>query len=228
MARPQIGGDVVDGPIAEPAPAVVGDVGREPSLQGGALKVLAGLIAPQEGFRRVTGAAMTWAIDQKSSPIPRGRLLWVGLVFALAEIERVPHAHRRPDIERKRQQVCDDRMPDRLQRIEVGADRQHVAARHLGVGVERHGGIEPRAVRAHSPAEGGLEGVIAPGADAGLAVRGYVWWDYIAQRRLDRSPAREGPPAAGNRMAGGAVGGDRKIAAALDLGEILRIGFRPD
>ena len=35
-----------------------------------------------------------------------------------------------------------------------------------------------------------------------------------------------GLAASGNRMAGGAVRGDREIAAALDLGEILRIGFR--
>src|SRR3981081_4715864 len=124
MARPQIGGDVIDGPIAEPAPAVVGDVGREPSVEGGALKVLAGLVAPQKGFWRMAGAAMTGPSDQKGSPIPLGGLWRVGLVFALAEIESVPHAHLRPDIERKRQRVRDDRVPDRLPRIEEGGGRE--------------------------------------------------------------------------------------------------------
>ena len=113
-------------------------------------------------------------------------------------------------------------MLHRRERGEIGADRQHVVARHLGVVRDRASPDRAAAVRAACRRCNGVdELVVGPVADAGLAVRRDVGRDNDAERRLDRPAAGEGL-AARLGVAGGAIAERREIAAALDLLEVLR------
>jgi hypothetical protein len=56
----------------------------------------------------------------------------------------------------------------RLDGVEIGAYRQHVLARHLGVGGERHRRVEPGAVRPYATAQRSVELIVGPGADPGV------------------------------------------------------------
>jgi hypothetical protein len=145
-------------------------------------------------------------------PVPVGRLLRIGREFVRGEIERIPDAHRGADIEREGQRVRDHLIAHRRNGLEVGADRQDVGARHLGVGRERHGGIKPRAVGANSPAHGVVEFVVGPRADAGVGIRSDVGRDDVAERGFDRAASGEWLAGIGNGVTGSAIGGDREIA----------------
>ena len=224
MAGLQVGRDVTRGPAAEAGPGIVGDVGREPALQVRTAQIFAGLVAAQERLRCVAGTAMRGPLHQVGAPVPFGRPLRIGREFARREIERIPDPHRGADVERERQRVRDHLVLHRRDGLEVGADRQHVGARHLGVGGVRHGGIKPRAIGTNSPANGVVELVIGPRADAGVAIRRDVGRDDVAERRFDRAAAGKRLARIGNGMTGGAIGRDREIAAVLNLSECLAVG----
>src|SRR5436190_22752090 len=122
MAGLEIFYDVVDGPCAQAASRVAGDVGREPALQRIASQTLAGLIAAEKVFRRMTHAAMPWTLGEVGAAIPFGALPGDRLKWPRLEIQCVPHRHGCADVERKRQLVRVDRVVYRTDRIEIGAD----------------------------------------------------------------------------------------------------------
>ena len=170
VAGLQISRDVVGGPAAEAGPGVIGDVGREPALQvRSRCRYSLVLSPPRNDLRRVAGAAMRGPLHQEGAAVPFGRLLRIGLEFARGEIQRIPDPHRGADVERERQRVGDHRILYRRDGLEIGADREHVVARHLGVGRVGHGGIKPRAIGTNALANGVVELVVGPGADAGVA-----------------------------------------------------------
>ena len=70
MAILEIGRDIGDAPPAEAPLAVVGDVGREPSLQRIALKGAPAIVTAKRRFGRVTGAAMPQTFDKVGAAIP--------------------------------------------------------------------------------------------------------------------------------------------------------------
>src|SRR6202041_3476635 len=123
----EIGGDVGDAPSAEAPLAVIGDIGREPTLQRIALKSMGIVVAAESALWRVAGAAMAEALDEIGAAIPFGRLRGIGPEFAAREIECVPGRHSMTNVEREGQLVGDDRVANRLDRIEVGADGEGVA-----------------------------------------------------------------------------------------------------
>ena len=114
----------------------------------------------------------------------------------------------------------------RLDRLQVSADRQHVVARHLGVGRERHRGVKPAAVRPHAFAHRGVELLVGPGADAGVVVRGEVRRGDHAERRLDRPCASKGFADLRHGVTGIAIRDRREIAALFDLVERLAVRIR--
>ena len=79
MAVLEIGRDIGDAPPAEAPLAVVGDVGREPSLQRIALKGVRAIVAAECALGRVAGAAMAEAFDKIGAAIPFGGLRWIRL-----------------------------------------------------------------------------------------------------------------------------------------------------
>ena len=136
---------------AKTSVGIVRDVRRRPSLQIRSLQILS-----QSCRRRASSSACGRRRNARGhrpgtrrDSIPRTSA--DRGIFALLEVERVPDPHGRADVERERQRVCDNAIADRLHRVEIGADREHVVARHLGVGVVRHRRIEPRTVAVRCP-----------------------------------------------------------------------------
>ena len=166
---------------------------------------------------------MARSFDEKSAAIPRRRFRVVGLELSRLEVQRVPDQHRSANVERERQLICDDRVVRGRDRLEVGANREHVIARHFRVTGKRHRRIEQRSVPPLPLPHGGVEIGVAPCADSRLGVRRDVRRQNVAERRFDRPAAREGR-AARRGMARTAIGSHGEIAAALDLGEILPVG----
>ena len=194
MAVLQIGHDVGDAPPAEAPLVVIGDVGREPSLQRIALKSVVQVVAAERRLGRVAGAAMAQTFDKIGAAIPFGGFRGVRLEFAALEIERVPDRHSLTNVERERQLVGNDGVANRLHRIEVSANGERVALGHLGVVRIGHRRVEQRAVMPFALAQRAHEQLVAPGADPGLAIGRDVGSHHDAERSLDR-------PAAGERLA---------------------------
>ncbi len=117
-------------------------------------------------------------------------------------------------------------MADRLDRVEIGADRDDVVVRHLRIRRVRHRGIKPRAVGPHAVAHRVVELLVGPRSDAGLGVRRDVRRGDVAERRLDRATAGERLAAVLDRVTRHAIGGGGEIAALFDLREILAAGLR--
>lgn len=70
MAHLQIGRDIGDAPLTEPSLAVIGDVGRKPSLQRIALKRMRLIVAAEQRLWRMAGAAMLQTLDEVGAAIP--------------------------------------------------------------------------------------------------------------------------------------------------------------
>ena len=166
---------------------------------------------------------MRGAVDQERAAIPFGRLMGIKDVFALLEIERVPHRHRHPDVERERERVRDDRVVNRRHRIEIGPYRQHVLARHLRVGIVGHRGIETFAVASDTLADRVVELIVRPGPDPGLHVGRDVRRNDAAERRFDRASASERLVLLWDGVTARAIRKDRQVSSPVDRREILRV-----
>src|ERR1700730_10115241 len=110
VAGLEIACDIRLAPPAQSLIGVSGDIRCKPALQVEAAKVIAGLVASEQGFRGMAARAMSGALHQISAAIPGRGLVAVGLEFSLGEVQRVPGPHRRPNIEWKRQRVGIDRL----------------------------------------------------------------------------------------------------------------------
>jgi len=95
MARPHIGGDVVGRTMAEPAPAVVGEMSGANHPCSGRPEGIGWSCRPPGRISGVTGAAMTWPIDQKSSRLHAGLFAGRACIRPRGNRER-PHAHPPP------------------------------------------------------------------------------------------------------------------------------------
>src|SRR4051812_34695622 len=89
--------------MPQPAPGIVGNVRGEPALEIRAAQTFAAFVSAQDRFRRMAGAAVTGPLDQECPAIPFRTVLWIGMEFALLEIERIPGAHSGSDVEGKHQ-----------------------------------------------------------------------------------------------------------------------------
>ena len=223
MTGLEIVGDLLNRPTTEATARIVGDVGGKPALQRVALQPLAGLVAAENGLRRVTEAAMAEALGQIGAAIPLGALVRIRHKCPGREVQPIPHPHGRANVERKRQLIWLDRILHGRNGVEIGADRQRVVARHLGVIGVGHGRIEVPAIATGALGHRVDELVVGPGADAGRRIGRDVRRQDDAERRFDRAPAGKVVAAARQRMAGRAIADDRQIAAALDLLEILLV-----
>ena len=200
---------------------IIGDVGGKPALQRIASQPLTCLVAAEKILRRVARPAMSEAFRQIRAAIPFFAFVGRRLECARRKEQHVPKDHRRANIERKWQLVCVHRIVDGRNGVEIGADRQRIVARDLGVVGIWHGRIKMRAVAAGALLHSVDEFVIRPGADAGLSVGRDVRRKHVAERRLDGTPAGEIVTAPRQCVARGAIADDRQVAAALDLLEIL-------
>ena len=156
------------------------------------------------------------ALDQIAAAIPLRALLLVRHQDAGLEEQPVPAAHHDAIVERPAQLRRARRIADRRQRRQIGPDGENVLAGQFGEIRIGEGRVIARAVARHAEAQGAVEVVIAPGAEAGLAVRRQVGRIDAAERRID-------PLAAGERFGGiggvaaRAVAGLRQRLAARDV-----------
>ena len=164
----------------------------------------------------MAGAAMRDALDQIAAAIPFRALLLVRHQDAGLEEQPVPAAHDDAIVERKAQLGRARRIAHRRQRRQIGADGKNVLPRQPGEMRIGEGRVIARTVARHAEAQRAVELVIAPGAEAGLAVRRQVGRVDAAERGID-------PLAAGERfgriggVAARAVAGLRQRLAARDV-----------
>ena len=165
---------------------------------------------------------MTEPLDQIGAAIPGLRLCRVGLKRAGVEIESVPRAETRPNVEREHQAVWPGRDARRRDRIEKCPDRKHVVARDLGEPLIGERGVEILPVSADTVVHRTIELIVAPGADAVGRVRRDVGRIERPIRRTERRASCVGR-AAGGRVTGFAVAGPREIGAPFDERGIRRV-----
>ena len=128
---------------------------------------------------------MAGALDQIAAAIPFRALLLIGHQNARLEEQPVPAAHDDAIVEGPAQLQRRRRVPDRRQRRQIGPDRQDVLAgqfREIRVG---EGRVIARTVRCDAVAQRAVEIVVAPAADAGIAVGGQIGRIDAAERRID-------------------------------------------
>ncbi len=191
MASLQVGHDVGDAPAAKAVYAIIGDVGREPSLQRVALKSVLQVVSAKRRLGRVTRAAVPQTFDKVGPAIPFGGFRRVWLKFAALEIERVPDPHFLTNVERERQLVGNDGIVNRLHRVEVSANSERVAFGHFRIVRIRHRRVEQPASMPLALAQRTQKKLVAPRADPGLAIGRDVGPHHVAERSLDRPPAGE-------------------------------------
>ena len=145
------------------------------------------------------------ALDQIAAAIPLRALLLVRHQNAGLEEQPVPAAHHDAIVERPAQLGRTRRMAHRRQRRQIGADGENVLARQFREIRIGEGRVIARAVARHAEAQGAVERVIAPGAQARLAVRRQIGRVDAAERGVD-------PLAPGERFCG--IGGMAACAVA--------------
>jgi len=158
---------------------------------------------------------MGGGFDQIGAAIPFRALALVRFKDARPEEHQVPAAHQHAVIERPAQLRRGRGVLHRRYRVEVGLDRQHIwlcQFCEMRVG-ER--GVIAGAVAAHAQMDRAVKILIAPAAEASVAIGGEV-------RRVDGPERRVYPPAAGKGfcrvrgMATAAIGGFRERLATCD------------
>ena len=180
--------DVGDAPRFQPAARGCIEPWRVPAIHRAAFERAIGAIGTEGILRRMTCAAVAGAIDQICAAIPFRALCRVESECARLEEQRIPAAHDDPMIEWPSQRHRGAGVADCRQCREIGFDRQHVRAGHsreIGIGKRR---IVARAVRRDAVVHGAIEIVVAPCADAGVAIWRQVGRIDRAERRLDLAP----------------------------------------
>ena len=213
-------------PASDPRHRIRGDIRRVPGANLGARQSAAGLLLHQESARRMTGAAMGRPLCQIRAAIPLRRLPRIGGKDMPVEKQEIPAQHRQADVHRKRQ--CGLRSP-RVDRLhgprEISVERAGIVVGEFGVRRVGHRGIEVRAIASDSAAKRPGKLVFRVPSDPELRGRGDIGGIDGAERRADRQPAGKGF-SIGSGVAGGTIGGDGKILAALDRGLVGgRIGL---
>jgi hypothetical protein len=84
VAHLQTGRDIGDAPLTEPSLAVIGDVGRKPSLQRIALKCMRLIVAAEPRLWRMAGAAMLQTLDEVGAAIPFRGFRQFGFTIGIA------------------------------------------------------------------------------------------------------------------------------------------------
>ena len=174
---------------------------------------------------------MAERIDKVTAAVPLLRLVGIDRELHLVEEQQLPAGHRHADAEREGKLVLRDLRRHRLQRAQIGEDRIRVLAGHLGEMRIGHRRVEMRPVAAEPLVERPVEFLAAPAPEAGRLVRRQVGGIDGAERRRQSAPARIGLAVFLDiGVAGDAVAGGRKVAAALHLreGELLRHRGRSD
>lgn len=165
----------------------------------------------------MAGGAVAEPVDQIGAAIPLRALLRIGLKFPLAQEQRVPAGHQRPQVKREAHLIGRIALAHRRLRHQISVQRLHVAVGHFTECGVRKCRIQMAAVAgdalAHRPIERGKR----PVADAGCHVRGNVGAVERAERRRHRQPAGVGRPFRCG-MANRAVSGGGQLAAALQRG----------
>ena len=226
MAGLQIGDDIINRPAAKSAARIVGNVGREPTLQCVALQALSCLVAAKKILRRVAQAAMAETFGQIGAAIPFQTLVGDRTERPRHKEQHVPNRHGSANIERKWQLIRLHRVVHGRNRVEIGAERHCIITRELGIVGVGHGRIETCPVAAGAFGQCVDELVIGPGADAGCRIGRDIGRDEIAERHFDDTPAGEVVAAGGQRVAGGTIADDGAHLGAIGGGNgSIRHGF---
>ena len=143
--------DLIGWPRADADARIPSDVGNEPVLQDRPLQIAIALVAAEGILGVVSGSAMAEAIDQIGAAVAFKGRIRIRMEWSTVEVEQIPAEHQGSNPERKRQLVGYDLVAHGLDGREVGANRQHIVARHAGLG---HAGDMPDL---HIPPSGSLE-----------------------------------------------------------------------
>ena len=168
---------------------------------------------------------MADALDQIATAIPFRALLLVRHQNAGLEEQPVPAAHHDAIVERPAQFRRARRMLDRRQRRQIGADGKNVLSRQFCEIRIGEGRVIARAVARDAEAQGAVEVVIAPGAQAGLAVRRQIGRVDDAEGGIDRLAPGERFCRIGGVAAGAVAGVGQRLAARDILRRRLDLGL---
>src|SRR5258708_3462624 len=152
---------------------------------------MAALVCAEHVFGRVAGAAMRGTRDEITAAIPFRAFLLVRLEYAWPEEHIVPGPHHHAVIQRPAQFRRPLGILEWRQRREIGPDRQQVIAgefRETRIGKRR---VIARTVRRHAVTQRAAEILVAPGAQAGFAIRRQVRRINRAERGADTLAAGE-------------------------------------
>jgi hypothetical protein len=127
-----------------------------------------------------------------------------------------------PDAQRKWQLIGDDGVADRADGRKIVADREHVVARHFGVGGVGHGRKKTHAAASTPIVHRRNELVIGPVSNPGFGIGRDVRSIKVAERRLQDQSAGKGLSVR-RRMTCRAVGEDGEIASTLYAVEGLAV-----
>ena len=181
----QIFDDVVHTPGFQSAALGAVEPWSKPALHRGAAEGATALARAEHVLGRVASTAMRDAFDQIAAAVPFRAFLLVGLEDARPEEQPIPAPHHHAVIERPAQFRRRRAVLNWRERREVGADRQQVVADHLGeVGIGERGVVE-RTVAPYAVTQGAIELLVAPGAEAGIAIRRQIGRIDPAERGVD-------------------------------------------
>ncbi|AME26218.1 hypothetical protein AXG89_20180 [Burkholderia sp. PAMC 26561] len=202
-------------PVADARVLVRRDVVGVPARQFGAAETFAGLQALRDVARRMAFLAMRQAFDQIRPTIPLGALLRVGHETPFLEVEHVPEHHQPALVERKRHLVARRRVVDRRERVEIGADGEHIAGGDFRVVRVRERRIQPLAALADTLVHRAHEIGVGPSSNPRVRIARDIRRVDGPERRVDGQAAGEGAGFVGG-MTRDAIARAREIFAALD------------
>ena len=165
---------------------------------------------------RVAGVAVPQALYQVRATVPLRRLLGIGLVFALVEVQCAPAGQQFALAVGEAQLMGPIALAHRCQRFQIGKDGVRIGARHPGIAGEGKRRVEQRFILGLPRVHGAVEVRRGPFADAGLRVGRDVRRINRAERCRHGQATGELLPAAG-RVAGDAVPGAGKVFTARQI-----------